>query len=124
MIAIHLVLAAIAMLLVIKYRFLSSDNVTMDTTLVIAWGFVFGFIPVGWSTWITRTLADKAELVGGLSVAAIQFSIGLAAGVGGMTFDQLGVSGIFITATIICIIGAIITALCFSLYKKATGNLA
>ena len=74
--------------------------------------------------WITRTLADKAELVGGLSVAAIQFSIGLAAGVGGMTFDQLGFSGIFITATIICIMGAIITALCFSLYKKATGNLA
>ncbi|AHN25896.1 Arabinose efflux permease [Gilliamella apicola] len=124
MIAIHLVLAAIAMLLFIKYRFLSSDNVTMDTTLVIAWGFMFGFIPVGWSTWITRTLADKAELVGGLSVAAIQFSIGLAAGVGGMTFDQLGVSGIFITATIICIMGAVITALCFSLYKKVTGNLA
>lgn len=119
MIAIHLVLAVLAVLL-----FLSHGDVVIDTILVIAWGFVFGFIPVGWSTWITRTLADKAELVGGLSVAAIQFSIGLAAGVGGVTFDHSGIGGIFITSTLIYLIGTIITSLCFALYQRATGKLA
>lgn len=119
MITIHLILAGIAVLL-----FLSSGDVIIDTILVIFWGLVFGFIPVGWSTWITRTLADKAELVGGLSVAAIQFSIGLAAAMGGLVFDNLGINGIFITATLICLIGAIITSLCFALYQRATGKLA
>lgn len=119
MIAIHLALAVLAVLL-----FLSHGNVIIDTVLVISWGFVFGFIPVGWSTWVTRTLADKAELVGGLSVAATQFSIGLAAGIGGVTFDRFGISGIFITSAIICIVSTIIITFCFTLYKKATGKLA
>lgn len=119
MIAIHLVLASLAILL-----FLSDSNVRLDIIFVIAWGLIFGFIPVGWSTWITRTLADKAELAGGLLVAAIQFSIGLAAGIGGMTFDQFGASGIFISAAIIAVFGTIITFLCFTYYRKVMGKLA
>ena len=54
MIAIHLILLLLAIFL-----YTSSGNLTWDLLLVISWGFMFGFIPVGWSTWITRTLANK-----------------------------------------------------------------
>lgn len=117
MIAIHVVLAALATLL-----FLYNGNVIVDISFVIAWGFMFGFIPVGWSIWITRTLADKAELAGGLSVVAIQFSISIAAGIGGGIFDQVGIKGIFIAAILICSFAAIITRCCFACYKKANGK--
>jgi hypothetical protein len=31
------------------------------SAIAIIWGFAFALIPVGWSTWITRSLADQAE---------------------------------------------------------------
>lgn len=93
--AVHLVLAATAVLL-----FMGSGFVGGSVALSVIWGFMFGFIPVGWSIWITRLLADKAEIAGGLSVAAIQFSIGLAAAVGGFTFDTMGIGGIFVIAAV------------------------
>ncbi len=119
MIAIHFIFLLLAILL-----FISSTDITWNIILVIGWGFMFGFIPVGWSTWITRTLADKAELVGGLSVAAIQFAIGLAAAMGGLIFDNLNIHGIFAAAAIIMVSAIVLTKFCFSLFSKMTGELA
>ena len=90
--------------------------------LTVVWGFMFGFIPVGWSTWIARTLADKAELAGGLSVAAIQFAIGLAAAVGGATFDTHGMGGIFIIAAALLVLAFGLTRISFSQYARVTGQ--
>lgn len=119
MIAVHLILLVLAILL------LSSNGQTIwNLILVIGWGLMFGFIPVGWSTWIARTLADKAEMIGGLSVAAIQFSIGLAAAIGGLIFDNIGMYGIFITAALILAGSAILIKLSFSLFFRATNRLA
>ena len=117
LLSIHLALAALAVVL-----FLGSGLVNVNIMLVVAWGFAFGFIPVGWSTWITRTLADKAEIAGGVSVAAIQFSIGLAAAVGGFTFDHLGIGGIFIAAATIQLLAAALIRVSFSMFAKATGR--
>ena len=117
LLAIHLVLAALAAAL-----FLGSALVDTSIVLAVAWGFMFGFIPVGWSTWITRTLADKAEIAGGVSVAAIQFSIGLAAAVGGATFDNLGTGGIFVTAAAFQILAAVLVKASFSLLTRDMGR--
>lgn len=117
MITIHFLLAITAITL-----FLSQSLTTENTVLVIMWGFFFGFIPVGWSTWITRTLADKAELMGGLSVAAIQFSIGFAAAGGGLLFDHLGSNGLFIAAACIMLLAIVLIKLSFSLYSNVTGT--
>ncbi len=121
MIAIHLILAVVAFML-----FFSNGNGSMGVNvgLVVVWGFIFGFIPVGWSTWITRTLADKAEIAGGLSVAAIQFSIGLAAAVGGVAFDGLGMDGIFMIAAVFLLFAVVLVKLGFILFNKDTGRLA
>lgn len=116
MYAIPPALAAVALLLLLR------GGPAGGAALVMAWGFVFGFIPVGWSTWIARTLADKAELAGGVSVAAIQFSIGLAAASGGMAFDASGINGILLASVAVLLLATLLTGISFSLYAKATGH--
>ncbi len=115
MYAIPLVLATVAVLLL-------GVGTSGGVVLTVTWGFVFGFIPIGWSTWIARTLADRAELAGGLSVAAIQFSIGLAAAVGGATFDRIGPGGIFCIAVTFLLLSFLLVKSSFSLYATATGQ--
>jgi predicted MFS family arabinose efflux permease len=69
-----------------------------DSAMVALWGFAFGTVPVGWSTWITRTVPDEAESAGGLIVAAVQLAITLGAAVGGAIFDVSGAGGVFATS--------------------------
>lgn len=95
-----------------------SEGTLLSLTLVMVWGFLFGFIPVGWSAWIARTLADRAELAGGLSVAVIQFAMGLVAAVGGLTFDTVGMGGNFMLAAVFLGAATILTRLCFSLHSR------
>lgn len=99
-----------------------NSHISYCIVLAVIWGFIFGFIPVGWSAWIIRTLADKAEIAGGLSVAAIQFSVGLAAFIGGATFDALDMNGIFIIAAIFLLAAFLSTKSSFSLYATVTGQ--
>jgi predicted MFS family arabinose efflux permease len=55
----------------------------LDGLLVALWGFAFGLVPVGWSTWLATTVPDEAESAGGLLVASIQLAISAgAAGAG------------------------------------------
>lgn len=114
---IHLVLAVVAFLL-----FLAGANQQAGMILIVFWGVVFGFIPVGWSAWITRTLADWAEIAGGLSVAAIQLAIGLAAACGGLIFDVQGMSGILISATTIQMCALTLVIASFGFYKVKMGK--
>ncbi|OCG55676.1 MFS transporter [Gilliamella sp. Choc6-1] len=117
MIAVHFILLMLAITLMFSHK-----NITFNMLLVIAWGLVFGFIPVGWSTWIIRTLADKAEMMGGLSVASIQFSIGLAAAMGGLIFDHKGILGIFFSAALIFLFALILIQLSFQLFTRVIGH--
>lgn len=48
-----------------------SDKI-VATGVAIIWGLTFALVPVGWSTWITRSLADQAEKAGSIQVAVIQ----------------------------------------------------
>ena len=119
MILVHLAFTAAALALL-----LSQGHADIGVALAVFWGFAFGFTPVGWSTWIARTLSDKAELAGGLTVAATQFAIGLAAAVGGFTYDNLGINGIFLAAAGISVMAALLIAVSFSLFARDTGHKA
>lgn len=114
MIMIHLSLSLVAFLLYL------SQDINETLILVTLWGFIFGFIPVGWSTWITKVLPHQAEMLGGLSVAVIQFSIGLVAALGGVVFDHIGIQGIFVLASIIALSASILLALSFRLFYLTT----
>ena len=67
----------------------------LDGFLVALWGFAFGLVPVGWSTWLATTVPDEAESAGGLLVASIQLAISAGAAGGGAVFDLNGASGVF-----------------------------
>jgi predicted MFS family arabinose efflux permease len=84
-IAIPLAMAGIAGLLITTASMQLSVGV-----LLIAWGFFGTAAPVGWGTWLSRTLRDDAEAGGGLQVAIIQLAITVGAAAGGLLFDLAG----------------------------------
>ncbi|EKS9799923.1 MULTISPECIES: MFS transporter [Burkholderia] len=63
--------------------------------LLGAWGLLGTAAPVGWWTWLARTLPHDAEAGGGLMVAVVQLAIGLGATIGGLLFDLHGYRATF-----------------------------
>ncbi len=82
--------------------------VLLDALLVAMWGFAFGLVPVGWSTWLATTIPDEAESAGGLLVASIQLAISAGAAGGGLVFDLNGASGVFMGSGILLLSAMVI----------------
>ncbi len=76
----------------------------VDGLLVTLWGFAFGLVPVGWSTWLATTVSDEAESAGGLLVASIQLAISAGAAGGGVVFDMNGASGVFTASGVLLVV--------------------
>lgn len=85
LIVIPILMAVIALALVSF-----GSSVTTTTVLLGLWGLVATAAPVGWWTWLARTLPEDAEAGGGLMVAIIQLAIASGATVGGLVFDSSG----------------------------------
>lgn len=117
MISVHVILLIFSVTFILYF-----ENSWLNQILVILWGFMFGFIPVGWSTWIVRTLANKSEMIGGLSVAAIQFSIGMAAAIGGSIYDHNGIEGVFVSSSFAFLCAIFLMTISFSLFTRVTGR--
>ncbi|ARP84259.1 MFS transporter [Bordetella genomosp. 8] len=82
-----------------------------DSIMVALWGFAFGTVPVGWSTWITQRAPDEAESGGGLIVAAVQLAITLGAAVGGAVFDTTGALGVFTSSGLALLLATLLVLL-------------
>ncbi|MBB3948123.1 putative MFS family arabinose efflux permease [Rhizobium skierniewicense] len=82
---IPLIMAILAVGLIV---FGSSPIIT--AALLIGWGLFSTAAPVGWGTWLSRTMPEDAEAGGGLQVATIQLAITLGASIGGVLFDGYG----------------------------------
>nr|VUD33415.1 ribonucleoside transporter [Raoultella sp. NCTC 9187] len=99
-----LVLAASAAVLV-----LWGESQIVASTVAIIWGFSFALIPVGWSTWITRSLSDQAEKAGSIQVAVIQLANTCGAAVGGVALDHLGLlSPLIISGALMLLTGLLV----------------
>jgi predicted MFS family arabinose efflux permease len=72
-----------------------NSSLGLDLALITLWGFLFGAVPVAWSTWLTRTIPDEAESAGGLLVAAVQLAIMIGAAGGGAIYDFRGATAVF-----------------------------
>lgn len=70
-------------------------SVTATALLLTVWGLVATGAPVGWWTWIARTLPNDAEAGGGLMVAVVQLSIALGSTIGGVLWDASGYRSTF-----------------------------
>lgn len=85
--------------------------VTITALLLGLWGLVATAAPVGWWTWLARTLPDDAEAGGGLMVAIVQLAIAAGATVGGVLFDLSGYRATFETSAAVLGVAAVLTAL-------------
>lgn len=90
--ALYRTLVAIPLLLAGVALALSAFGASVAATalLLALWGLLATSAPVGWWTWVARTLPDDAEAGGGLVVAIVQLAIAGGATVGGLLFDRYG----------------------------------
>jgi DHA1 family purine ribonucleoside efflux pump-like MFS transporter len=100
-----LVLAFCALGLVVFGR-----NQALVGMILCIWGFAFGAIPVGWSTWVTRHVADDAESGGGLQVAVIQLANSVGAALGGWVLEASSVFAPVVTAGVLMVAAAAVVA--------------
>jgi predicted MFS family arabinose efflux permease len=101
LIVIPAVMAFIAVALIV---FGASTSVT--AILLAIWGLIATAAPVGWWTWLARTLPQDAEAGGGLMVAIVQLAITLGATLGGLLFDSIGYQGTFALSAVLLVIAA------------------
>ena len=85
------------------------ESQVIASAVAVIWGFAFALIPVGWSTWITRSLSDQAEKAGSIQVAVIQLANTCGAAVGGVALDHLGLlSPLVISGALMLLTGLLV----------------
>jgi predicted MFS family arabinose efflux permease len=87
------------------------SSVSVSVSLLAAWGLVATAAPVGWWSWLARTLPENAEAGGGLMVAVVQLAIGLGSTVGGLLFDMSGYESTFMLSAALLLISAVLAFL-------------
>ncbi|MGH8435213.1 MAG: MFS transporter [Pseudomonas sp.] len=103
LIAIPMLMAMIALALI------SFGGSAATTTVLLGfWGLVATAAPVGWWTWLARTLPDDAEAGGGLMVAIIQLAITTGATLGGLVFDLNGYQATFELSAVLLVLAAVL----------------
>lgn len=103
---ISVVMAAIAVALTLL------GSSLMSTALLLGiWGLMGTAAPVGWWTWLARSLPHDAEAGGGLLVAVVQMAIMLGATLGGLLFDALGYCATFEMSAALLLCSALLTVL-------------
>jgi predicted MFS family arabinose efflux permease len=117
LIAIPALMAGIALALV---AFGSSSAAVL--VLLAVWGLVATSAPVGWWTWLARTLPEDAEAGGGLMVAVVQLAIMLGATVGGIVFDASGYRATFQMSAGILVVAALVAMLAARAGKRQAGR--
>jgi len=98
------------------------SSATVVFVLLGLWGLVATAAPVGWWSWLARSLPNDAEAGGGLMVAVIQLSIALGSTLGGVLYDGSGYKVTFVVAGALLVVSAAVT-LVTSRASKA-GNLS
>lgn len=81
--------------------------------LLAGWGLIGTPAPVGWGTWLSRTLPEEAEAGGGLMVATIQLAITAGASIGGLMFDLSGYRSTFSVSAVMLSASALLAFLCW-----------
>jgi predicted MFS family arabinose efflux permease len=100
------IIPALMALIAIALVFLGG-SFGLTTLLLGVWGLVGTAAPVGWWTWLSRTLPQDAEAGGGLLVAVVQLAIMLGATLGGLLFDMSGYQATFGMSAALLVVAAV-----------------
>lgn len=102
LVCIPVLMAAIGLCLVVF-----GSSVAAVCLLLGLWGLLATAAPVGWWTWLARSLPKDAEAGGGLMVAVIQLCIALGSVIGGLLFDGSGYRTTFMTSAALLLLAAV-----------------
>jgi len=105
-ISIPFFMALIAVCLILLGQYL-----LMVVVLLGIWGLIGTAAPVGWWSWLAKTVPDNAETGGALMVATIQFAIGFGSIAGGGLFDNLGWQSTFIFSAVLLLMASLMSFL-------------
>lgn len=89
------------------FLFAFGANLVVVFILLTGWGYARGILAPGWSTWLTRSIPERAESGGGLLVAFIQIAIMGGAAVGGAVTDVAGVRATVLVSSAVLLVGAL-----------------
>jgi predicted MFS family arabinose efflux permease len=103
-----LIVIPIVMAIIAAALILFGGSTIATVTLLGLWGLLGTAAPVGWWTWLAKTLPSDAELGGGLMVAVIQLAIMLGATVGGVLFDASGYASTFGVSAALLLVAALL----------------
>lgn len=103
LVAIPLLMAATAIALAVW-----GSSLGLAVALLALWALVATAAPVGWWSWLARSLPHDAEAGGGLMVAVVQLSIALGSTLGGMLFDGIGYRVTFGTSAWLLCVAAVL----------------
>ncbi|PIO99446.1 MFS transporter [Pleomorphomonas carboxyditropha] len=98
---------AMALIAVILIAF--GHSLAVTAAVLGIWGLIGTAAPVGWWTWLARSLPQDAEAGGGLMVAVIQLAITLGAVTGGVLFDFSGYRMTFAASAVLLLLAAVVT---------------
>ena len=76
--------------------------------VLVAWGAVNAAVPVAWSTWLSKGIADEPESGGGLLVGAIQLAIMLGATFGGLLLDHFSIGATLVGGTVLLVAASLV----------------
>jgi predicted MFS family arabinose efflux permease len=80
---------------------LAGDMTASAFGLLAVWGLLGTAAPVGWWSWLAKSLPDAAEAGGGLMVAVVQLAIAAGSTIGGVLFDAGGYASTFAFAALL-----------------------
>ena len=103
-------LLPVALAVVTVWMLLTPHFLWSVALAMIAWGTINSAIPVCWSTWLSRGIADQPESGGGLLVGAIQLAIMSGGALGGYLLDRISITGTFVGGSLLLILSACIVA--------------
>ena len=106
MVGIPILMAVIALALTFF-----GDDLAAVAILLGVWGLVATAAPVGWWSWLAKTLPGDAEAGGGLMLAVVQLAIALGSTLGGLLFDTSGYQSTFIASAVVLLIAGFLTFL-------------
>ena len=75
---------------------------------VVVWGFLFASWLIVVNTWVGHRMPDRLEAGGSLVVVGFQGAIVIAAGVGGLLVDSLGVELVYAVGAAALLVGAVL----------------
>jgi len=85
---------------------------------VFVWGFFFASWLIIVNTWVGHRMPDRLEAGGSLVVVGFQAAIMIAAGVGGILVDSIGVEPSYVLGAVALVAGAVL----FGASNRARGN--